>query len=278
MRRRHGRGPHRRRRRRWGGQRHGRGVSPRDRRAGLQGRVGGDRARHRRRRLAARCRAAHRTGAGRTLRRAPLHRARSHPPGRAGRPAAAPRRPPAVRLPARRARPGAARHAPAAACSRPPSRNCGNWRCRSSRWPRGWRRSARSRWTCSSCRSNLAASGERARDDAALVQLDVEFHALVGRASHNRALMLAREPVGLLYNPTLLQMFARLPQATRAQPGGAPAHRRRAAAARRRCRGRMDRQAHGGFSTRLRDGRPGHGRAHRDAGLNPHRPNQETCR
>ncbi len=48
----------------------------------------------------------------------------------------------------------------------------------------------------------------------ALVALDMEFHALVGRASHNRALMLAREPVGLLYNPTLLQIFARLPQAS----------------------------------------------------------------
>ena len=47
-----------------------------------------------------------------------------------------------------------------------------------------------------------------------LVALDMEFHALVGRASHNRALMLAREPVGLLYNPTLLQIFARLPQAS----------------------------------------------------------------
>ena len=48
---------------------------------------------------------------------------------------------------------------------------------------------------------------------AKLVALDMEFHALVGRASHNRALMLAREPVGLLYNPTLLQIFQRLPQA-----------------------------------------------------------------
>ena len=49
---------------------------------------------------------------------------------------------------------------------------------------------------------------------AALVALDMEFHALVGRASHNRALMLAREPVGLLYNPTLLQIFQRLPKAS----------------------------------------------------------------
>lgn len=45
-----------------------------------------------------------------------------------------------------------------------------------------------------------------------LVELDVEFHALVGAASHNRALMLAREPISLLYNPTLLQLHLHLPQ------------------------------------------------------------------
>lgn len=49
-------------------------------------------------------------------------------------------------------------------------------------------------------------------DDQRLVELDVEFHALVGRASRNRPLMLAREPVSLLYNPTLLQIHQRLPQ------------------------------------------------------------------
>ena len=59
---------------------------------------------------------------------------------------------------------------------------------------------------------NLAAAADTI-DETAQVRLDVEFHALVGRASHNRALMLAREPVGLLYSPTLLQIFARLPQA-----------------------------------------------------------------
>lgn len=61
--------------------------------------------------------------------------------------------------------------------------------------------------------ANLAASVAEATNPA-LVALDMEFHALVGRASHNRALMLAREPVGLLYNPTLLQIFSRLPQAS----------------------------------------------------------------
>lgn len=43
--------------------------------------------------------------------------------------------------------------------------------------------------------------------------LDVAFHALVGRASHNHALMLAREPISLLYSPTLRQIFQHLPQA-----------------------------------------------------------------
>lgn len=61
-------------------------------------------------------------------------------------------------------------------------------------------------------RENLAL-GMASDDDATQVRLDVEFHALVGRATHNHALMLAREPIGLLYRPTLTPIFARLPQA-----------------------------------------------------------------
>lgn len=61
--------------------------------------------------------------------------------------------------------------------------------------------------------ANIDASAAETRLPE-LVALDMEFHALVGRASHNRALMLAREPVGLLYNPTLQQIFQRLPQAS----------------------------------------------------------------
>jgi GntR family transcriptional regulator, transcriptional repressor for pyruvate dehydrogenase complex len=44
-------------------------------------------------------------------------------------------------------------------------------------------------------------------------QIDVAFHALVGSATHNRALILAREPISLLYRPALGQLFANLPQA-----------------------------------------------------------------
>jgi GntR family transcriptional repressor for pyruvate dehydrogenase complex len=57
-----------------------------------------------------------------------------------------------------------------------------------------------------------AQAGESPAHNQQLVELDIEFHALVGRATHNRALMLAREPISLLYNPTLLQIHDRLPQ------------------------------------------------------------------
>ncbi|MDT7835574.1 FadR/GntR family transcriptional regulator [Aquabacterium sp. OR-4] len=57
------------------------------------------------------------------------------------------------------------------------------------------------------------ALGLARESHAALVRLDMAFHALVGRASRNRPLMLAREPVGLLYDPTLQRIFGQLPQA-----------------------------------------------------------------
>jgi GntR family transcriptional repressor for pyruvate dehydrogenase complex len=57
-----------------------------------------------------------------------------------------------------------------------------------------------------------AQAGDSPVHNQQLVELDIEFHALVGRATHNRAAMLAREPISLLYNPTLLQIHDRLPQ------------------------------------------------------------------
>ncbi len=50
-------------------------------------------------------------------------------------------------------------------------------------------------------------------DEHALI--DVEFHALVARASGNRVLMLAREPINLLYRPSLARLQAVLPQMIR---------------------------------------------------------------
>ncbi|MFO1326797.1 MAG: GntR family transcriptional regulator [Rubrivivax sp.] len=63
-------------------------------------------------------------------------------------------------------------------------------------------------------RDNLESAAAAAGDDARQVRLDVAFHALVGRATHNHALMLAREAIGLLYAPTLSRIFERLPQAS----------------------------------------------------------------
>ncbi|NMM06604.1 FCD domain-containing protein [Polaromonas sp.] len=46
-------------------------------------------------------------------------------------------------------------------------------------------------------------------------ELDIEFHALVARISGNRVLMLAREPINLLYRPSLIRLQQALPQMKR---------------------------------------------------------------
>ena len=46
-------------------------------------------------------------------------------------------------------------------------------------------------------------------------ELDIAFHALVARISGNRALMLAREPMNLLYRPSLIRLQQVLPQMER---------------------------------------------------------------
>lgn len=58
--------------------------------------------------------------------------------------------------------------------------------------------------------ANLAAM-ENAHDDVALsVRLDVEFHDLIAQATRNRALILAREPISLLFMPAGLAILPRL--------------------------------------------------------------------
>jgi GntR family transcriptional repressor for pyruvate dehydrogenase complex len=55
-----------------------------------------------------------------------------------------------------------------------------------------------------------------------LADFDVEFHALIAAATENRALTLAREPIGLLVYPTVVPMMRRLKQSA---PRLAKAHR-----------------------------------------------------
>lgn len=74
---------------------------------------------------------------------------------------------------------------------------------------------------------NIATTAHAIARQLPTAELDVAFHALVARASGNRMLMLAREPVSLLYAPILGQVEARLPQAA---PRNLEAHRRLRAA------------------------------------------------
>lgn len=55
-------------------------------------------------------------------------------------------------------------------------------------------------------RRTRQALGER----SLLVELDIEFHNIVARASRNRALQLCREPISQLFYPAFLQVFSRL--------------------------------------------------------------------
>ena len=61
--------------------------------------------------------------------------------------------------------------------------------------------------------ANVDATARTIADGASSIELDVEFHALVARASGNRVLMLAREPISLLYAPVMRELERRLPQA-----------------------------------------------------------------
>jgi len=62
------------------------------------------------------------------------------------------------------------------------------------------------------CRATLKGP----RDESTALRhaaLDVEFHALIARASRNRSLMLSREPFSLLYRPVMKLLIETLPRA-----------------------------------------------------------------
>ena len=61
----------------------------------------------------------------------------------------------------------------------------------------------------------LSAHYKDGGSQPAHADLDIEFHAMVARISGNRVLMLAREPINLLYRPSLLRLQQALPQMER---------------------------------------------------------------
>lgn len=62
--------------------------------------------------------------------------------------------------------------------------------------------------------ANLAMTQRVADDPAAVTELDAEFHTLIGKASQNRVLQLAREPANLLIYPTTELILRNVKQAT----------------------------------------------------------------
>jgi GntR family transcriptional regulator, transcriptional repressor for pyruvate dehydrogenase complex len=59
-------------------------------------------------------------------------------------------------------------------------------------------------------RTNVSKTREAFADKKSLVQLDIEFHQIIARASRNRALQLSREPMSQLFYPAFLRVFSRL--------------------------------------------------------------------
>ncbi|MGQ0511524.1 MAG: FadR/GntR family transcriptional regulator [Betaproteobacteria bacterium] len=57
---------------------------------------------------------------------------------------------------------------------------------------------------------NIARTAATLQDPEAVAQLDTEFHALIGKASGNRVLQLAREPSDLLVFPTTKLVLAQI--------------------------------------------------------------------
>lgn len=62
-------------------------------------------------------------------------------------------------------------------------------------------------------RAHLAENRRHLEDPAKVIEMDTDFHALISQMGRNRALHLAREPVSLLFAPTLEIILRARPQA-----------------------------------------------------------------
>jgi len=59
-------------------------------------------------------------------------------------------------------------------------------------------------------RANVEKTKAAFEDKRSLVELDIEFHQIIARASRNRALQLSREPMSQLFYPAFFNVFSRL--------------------------------------------------------------------
>jgi GntR family transcriptional repressor for pyruvate dehydrogenase complex len=59
--------------------------------------------------------------------------------------------------------------------------------------------------------ANLEATRRMQNDAAAVADLDAEFHKLIGKAAHNRVLLLAKEPSSMLVRPTTAMIIVSNP-------------------------------------------------------------------
>ena len=60
--------------------------------------------------------------------------------------------------------------------------------------------------------ANVAKTRKLQADPAAVAELDAEFHKLLGKAAHNRVLLLAKEPTSMLVRPTTALIIVCNPQ------------------------------------------------------------------
>ena len=59
---------------------------------------------------------------------------------------------------------------------------------------------------------NIASTCKVQNDVAAVAELDAEFHRLIGKAAHNRVLLLAKEPSSMLVRPTTALIISNNPR------------------------------------------------------------------
>jgi DNA-binding FadR family transcriptional regulator len=60
--------------------------------------------------------------------------------------------------------------------------------------------------------ANIAVTRKSQADAATVAELDAEFHRLIGKAAHNRVLLLAKEPTSMLVRPTTALIITNNPR------------------------------------------------------------------